>query len=137
MPDLMYYGVLNHKNHGAQQGASTNDYLRHVRCRPLVFLAGNLRFCPCFLRLNQAVAIDADDRGSADQNLTILVLMAVDDQFRLGPVNVVGQRVEALVDAVLAVVDAARGVVGEEDVHRRKVRQEPVCLGLVVEEGAA
>ena len=81
--------------------------------------------------------MDTEDRSPADLGFAVLVLVAVDDQLRFGPVDVVGQRGKALMDAILAVMDAARGVVGEEDVHRREVRQEPVRLGLVVQEGAA
>jgi len=68
----------------------------------------NLPFFPYHSRLNHPVPVHANDRGSADPGLTVPVLMAVDYQLRLGPVDVVGQRVEALVNAVLAVVDAAR-----------------------------
>jgi hypothetical protein len=63
---------------------------------------------PRHSRLNHPVAVHADDCGSADLGLKVLVLVAVDDQLRLGPVDVVGQRVESGVDAVLAVMDAAR-----------------------------
>ena len=54
--------------------------------------------------------VHANNRSLADLGLTVLVLMPMDDQFWLGPVDVVGQCVEALVDAVLTVKDAARRV---------------------------
>ena len=39
-------------------------------------------------------------------------LMPVDDQFWLDPVDFVGQRVEALVDAVFAVIECRAGSCG-------------------------
>ena len=75
-----------------------------------------------------------DGRRLPDPCLPVNVLVAVDDQARLVLVDVVGQGVKALVDAVLAVVDAARAVVRDQDVHRREVGQELMRLGLVVEE---
>ena len=60
--------------------------------------------CPRPSRLNHPVPVHADNRGPSDLGLTVLVLMAVNDHLRLGPVDVVGQCVKALANAVRVVV---------------------------------
>ena len=59
------------------------------------------------------------DGGAPHRDLPVNVLVAVDDQARRVQVDVVGQGVEALVDAVLAVVDASWTVMRDQNVHRQ------------------
>ena len=47
--------------------------------------------------------------------------------------DVIDLHLEALMDAVLAVMDAARAVVRDQDIHWREGGQECVGLGLIVE----
>ena len=82
----------------------------------------------------------AHHAGVVQDRFSVFVLVAVEEElwFRVGEIGI--ERGEAHVDLVVAVVDQARGVVGDEDVNRREgiehlrdfvVLKKEVALGFV------
>jgi hypothetical protein len=57
------------------------------------------------------------------------MLVAVDEQGRVRTLDVIAEGGKAVVDTVRPVMQPARRVVGDEDVHRRKAGQSCETLG--------
>jgi len=64
------------------------------------------------------------------------MLVAVDQELGLCPFDVRGQCVEAVMDAVIAVVDMSGRVMRQKNIHRREGVKQELGLGLFVEEMA-
>lgn len=82
------------------------------------------------------MAVDPDHPCPADFSLGVDMLMAMDQDFGLLHADVLRKGVKASMNLVLFVVDASGRVVGNEDIHIRKVFQQVSCLILFIEEVA-
>lgn len=85
----------------------------------------------------EPVAVCADYARLADCGFSIVVLVAVQEEFGLRVCDVVAERGEADVDFVVAVMDKPRRIVGDENVHWREIGQRLFDLGLLKEVIAA
>jgi hypothetical protein len=77
------------------------------------------------------VAKSSDDAGLANGGLDVVVLVAVEEETRLGSRDVVAEGDEAQVDLVVAVMHEARRVVRHEKVHGGKAGHELFHLVLL------
>ena len=77
--------------------------------------------------------MDADDPRFSRHRLPIHVLVAVDQEPRPGPLEIGFQGFEAEMDAVVPVMNPARGIVRKEDIHLRETGHQEIDLVLVVE----
>lgn len=66
------------------------------------------------------MAINPDHPGTVDLGLLGDMLMAVDQELGLGPLDISGQSFKAIMNSVFSIMDAARGIVGDEYIDWRK-----------------
>src|ERR1051325_9416730 len=81
----------------------------------------------------KAVAERADHLRDADFGFDVLVLVAVEKEFGLGFRDVVVERHEARVDFIFLVVNEARRVVAEKNIHGREFLHEPCHVALLTQ----
>ena len=70
--------------------------------------------------LDDGLSIDPDQCGLSDLRRQIQVLVTMNKVMGLGPFDVIEKSVKSLVNAVIALVEALRGIMGNEYVHLRK-----------------
>jgi hypothetical protein len=70
--------------------------------------------------LDQPASMHADDPGAPDSRLPVHVLVPVDDQPGRRPQDVRREPAEAPVRLAFPLMNAAGGIVGDEDVDRRE-----------------
>lgn len=73
-----------------------------------------------FIPLQSPLSIDADDSRVSKSRFLIDVLMSVNEQTRLRPLNVSNESIEANVNLGVAFVNLTRGIVGDKNIHRRE-----------------
>ena len=69
------------------------------------------------------MSVCSNDACAADQALDIFVLVSVKHELRLCSLDVLVERGKSHVHVIFAIMDQTRRIVGNEDVHRRKVGQ--------------
>ena len=77
------------------------------------------------------MAIGSDDPSLAQGRFDLFMLVAMQEEFRLRPLDISIERAEPGVDFVLAIVDVPRGVVCDEYGYSRKARELEVDFRLL------
>ena len=76
-------------------------------------------------------SVNTDHDGRPNLGFAINVLMTMDEKLRLGALDIADEPVEPEVYVVVSVMNSARRVVGDKDIHRREVCQQVCDLVLV------